>query len=220
MSHWVRIFTLLALLCGPVLAQETEEESIGNATATESEWDGFSYEEVGLTQWEFQQAKEAGLTRDKLTSLIGIGIRPNEYLQKPWVALNVTEEKWIEERSQGLEDSDIDRTYRNRAANQDLAYWSLLVPGLYQWKTGDATTAISMDALWAGAMGATVFLALNSDNSEWVYTAIMVGGAHAWSFLDAFLSTQWENNPDANRFSWGILPTPHKGVMGLAQFRF
>lgn len=220
MSHWVRIFTLLALLCGPVLAQETEEESIGNATATESEWDGFSYEEVGLTQWEFQQAKEAGLTRDKLTSLIGIGIRPNEYLQKPWVALNVTEEKWIEERSQGLEDSDIDRTYRNRAANQDLAYWSLLVPGLYQWKTGDATKAISMDALWAGAMGATVFLALNSDNSEWVYTAIMVGGAHAWSFLDAFLSTQWENNPDANRFSWGILPTPHKGVMGLAQFRF
>lgn len=221
MSHWVRIISLLAVLCAPLFAQNySEDENVGSATATESQWDGFDYEELGLTQWEFQQAKEAGLTRDKLTSLIGLGIRPTQYLQKPWLALDVSEEEWIEQRTQGMDDSDIDRTYRNRAVNQDLAYWSLLVPSLYQWKTDETTKAISMNALWFGSMGATVFLAATSDNNEWVYGAIFVAAAHAWSFLDAFMATQWENNPDANRFSWGILPTPHKGIGGFAHIRF
>jgi hypothetical protein len=221
MSHWVRIFALLVLFSVPLFAQDSEETSeAGNVTATEDQWQGFRYEDHGLTQWEFQQAKEAGLTRDKLLSLLELGIRPNEYTQKPWVALNVTEEEWLKEREQGMEDSDIDRTYRIRAGNQSLAYWSLLAPSLYQWNVSETTKAISMDIAWAGAVGATVFLAATSENSEWIYGAILVAGVHAWSFLDAFMSTQWENNPDANRFSWGITPTYHKGVAGLALFRF
>lgn len=220
MTQWVRILALTLLLGTPMFAQESENSTVGSATASESEWDGFRYEDHGITQWEFQQAKEAGIGRDKLLTLLELGVRPTEYIQKPWVALGVSEEQWLQERSQGLEDSDIDRTYRLRSGNQELAYWSLVVPGLYQWKTGDNTKAISMDVLWVGATAGTVFLALNSDNSEWVYGAILIAGAHAWSFLDAFMSTQWENNPDANRFSWGVLPTSHKGMFGYAALRF
>jgi len=220
MSHWVRIFALLALLCAPIIAQDGEDYETGTTVATADEWDGFNYEDHGLTQWEFQQAKEAGISRDKLMGLLELGIRPNEYLQKPWVALNVSEEQWMQEREQGLEDSDIDRTYRNRAVNQEYAYWSLLAPSLYQWKAGQTTKAISMDFLWVGSVAATTFLALNSDNNEWVYGAIFIAGAHAWSFLDAFMSTQWENNPDANRFSWGVFPTRHQGLAGFAALRF
>jgi hypothetical protein len=221
MSHWVRILSLVVLFCGPLFAQDYEEETeVGSATANEDQWAGFRYEDHGLTQWEFQQAKEAGVSRDKILSLLELGIRPNEYLQKPWLSLNVSEDQWLQERSQGLEDSDIDRTYRNKVVHQDLAYWSLLAPSLYQWKTGETTKAISMNALWVGAMSATIFLAATSDNSEWIYTSIMVGAVHAWSFLDAFLATQWENNPDANRFSWGILPTNSKGLVGFATIRF
>ena len=49
------------------------------------------YEEMGLTQWEFQQAKEEGISREKLTHLVELGVRLSEYLQRPWEKLGVSE---------------------------------------------------------------------------------------------------------------------------------
>ena len=37
---------------------EEQETKVGEAKASGDEWQGFNYEEMGLTQWEFQQAKE------------------------------------------------------------------------------------------------------------------------------------------------------------------
>jgi len=204
-------------------------ETTGSATATGDEWDGFRIEEMGLTQWEFQQAKEGGVSRDKLTQLVELGIRPTEYLQKPWLRLGVGEDVWLEQRAQGLEDSDIDRSYRNKSDQQNLAYLSILVPSLYQWKTGSTSTAIWIDVLWAAGVGSAIFLGVTEpDEKTWIYALIPIIGAHVWSFADAFFGTQWENNPDANRFSFGILPTFDKGVAGgidkgitgLMQMRF
>lgn len=201
-----------------------ESSETGLTTATGNEWDSFSVEEMGLTQWEFQQAKEAGLTRDKLTKLVELGIRPTEYLQKPWEQLGVSEEDWLEQRTQGLEDSEIDRSYRNKKGQQGTAYLSILVPSLYQWKTNNVTKAVFMDALWVAGVGATTYLALSGE-STWVWAMAAVAAVHIWSFADAFLSTQWENNPDANRFSFGIIPTFDKGMSksldkGVAGFMF
>ena len=174
---------------------------------------------MGLTQWEFQQAKQEGISRDKLTNLVEMGIRPSEYLQKPWEKLGVSEQEWISQRSGGLEDADIDRSYRNRSGDQGYAYLSLLIPSLYQWHKDESMKAIWMDALWGVSVGATVYLAVDG-NSAWWYGLIFVAGAHIWSFADAFFSTQWDSNPDANRFSYGILPTPDKGVAGFFNVKF
>ena len=151
-------------------------------------------------------------------------------LQKSWERLGVDEATWIEQRTQGLEDSDIDRSYRNKSETQSLAYWSLLVPSLYQWKTGAVNKAVWMDVLWVAGVGTAAFLAVTAEPNEktWVYALIPILAAHVWSFADAFFGTQWENNPDANRFSFGILPTfdkgvaggLDKGVTGLLQVRF
>ncbi|MDR1759365.1 MAG: hypothetical protein LBR60_02420 [Fibrobacter sp.] len=200
--------------------EDSGDQPVGSATASGDSWDGFKYEEIGLSQWEFQQAKEAGITRDKLTTLVELGIRPSEYLQKPWERLGVSEEEWIRERSEGMEDSDIDRSYRNRTQNRDIAYLSILLPSLYQWKTDHTTKAIWMDALWVvGAAGLTYF-AVTDDTNTWAYWLIPVIGAHLWSFFDALMGTQWEDNPDANHFSMGIAPLPGKGLTGLMQLRF
>lgn len=204
-------------------AEETEktseEEDVGTATALSGEWEGFKYEEIGLTQREFQEAKEAGISRDKLTSLVELGVRPSEYLQKPWIRLGVSEEDWLSQRSEGMEDSDIDRSYRNHYGDQKYAYLSLLLPSLYQWKTNDTRMAIWIDALWVASMGATVYLAVDG-NTAWWYGLLFVAGAHIWSFADAFFHTQWDSNPDANRFSFGIMPTPEKGVASMFQVKF
>ena len=135
MAHWLKAIPAVLLLSALSFAQydyDSEGESeatetpseietpatTGSATATGDEWDGFRIEEMGLTQWEFQQAKEGGVSRNKLTHLVELGIRPTEYLQKPWLRLGVGEEAWLEQRAQGLEDSDIDRSYRNKSEQQ------------------------------------------------------------------------------------------------------
>ncbi len=205
-------------------ADETAEETVGEATASDDEWKGFNYEELGLTQWEFQQAKQEGISRDKLTRLVELGVRPSEYIQKPWEKMGVSEEEWLGKRSKGLEDADIDRSYRNRSGNQDLAYLSLLVPSLYQWKTENSTKAIWMDALWVASVGATVYLAASGE-TYWWYGLLAVAGAHIWSFADAFFGSQWDSNPDANRFSYGVIPSPASdnasmGVTGFFNVKF
>ena len=195
------------------------DESVGSATASGDQWEGFKYEEMGLTQWEFQQAKEEGISREKLTHLVELGVRLSEYLQRPWEKLGVSEEQWLDERSAGMEDADIDRSYRNRSGDQAYAYISLFLPSFYQWKTEKTMKAIWMDALWVGGVGATVYMAVDG-SSNWFYFLLPVVGAHIWSFADAFFETQWDSNPDANRFSFGVLPTPSKGVAGILQMKF
>ena len=239
MANWCKLLSTV-LLCGSIAfaqfddessedsysygSSDTEEvaddsENVGEAKASGDEWQGFNYEEMGLTQWEFQEAKEEGISRDKLTNLVEMGIRPSEYLQKPWEKLGVSEQEWISQRSGGFEDADIDRSYRNQSGDQSYAYLSLLIPSLYQWHKGESMKAIWMDALWVGSVGATVYLAADG-NSAWWYGLVVVAAAHIWSFADAFFSTQWDSNPDANRFSFGILPTPDKGVAGALLMKF
>lgn len=239
MVNWRKIASVVVLCGGLVFAQsedsdsysygssDTEElfeneesaENVGEATASSDEWAGFNYEEIGLSQWEFQQAKNEGLSRDKLTHLVEMGVRPSEYLQKPWEKLGVTEEEWISQRTDGMEDADIDRSYRNHSGNQQYAYLSLLLPSFYQWKTEQSMKAIWMDALEFVGIGVTVYMAADGA-SDWWYGLLLVAGAHIWSFADAFFSTQWDSNPDANRFSYGILPTPSQGVAGFFNVQF
>lgn len=193
--------------------------SVGTAQAAGNEWDKFNYEDMGLTQWEYQQAKEQGVTREKLTKLVELGIRPSEYLQKPWNKLGVSEEVWLSQRAEGMEDADIDRSYRYHHGDQKSAYISLLLPSYYQWKTKSTTKATFMDVLEIGGIAVTVVLKVQ-DKSEWWYGLLLVAGAHIWSFADAFLGTQWDSNPDANRFSFGVIPNPEKGVTGFFQASF
>ncbi|MCQ2092998.1 MAG: hypothetical protein MJY85_09990, partial [Fibrobacter sp.] len=152
------------------------------------------------------------------------GVRPSEYIQKPWEKMGVSEEEWLGKRSKGLEDADIDRSYRYRNGNQNYAYLSILAPSLYQWKTDNSTKAIWMDALWVASVGATVYLAATKE-SYWWYGILAIAGVHIWSFADAFFGTQWDSNPDANRFSYGIIPSPASdnasmGVTGFFNVKF
>ncbi len=203
-------------------AEESSEEptEVGSASASSDEWAGFDYKEMGLTQAEFQDAKAAGISREKLVELTEKGVRPTEYMQQPWKRMRMSEEEWLESRTNGMEDSDIDRSYRNKAGDQNYAYLSFLVPSLYQWHADQTIKAIWMDALWVAGVGGAITLAVTDDESTWMYMLIPVIAAHVWSGLDAFMATKNDNNPDANRFSFGILPTPDKGVASMFLMRF
>ena len=215
----MRSLTIALLLVAPLMAlDDAEPAQIVNATS--SEWENFKYEDMGLTQWEFQQIRETGVSKAKLLSLLELGVRPSEYLQKPWEPLGVTEDQWLSERGKGMDDSDIDRSYRNKSKNQSLAYWSLLVPSLYQWKSGKQNEAISMNALWGLSVGIATYLTISTPSADEAYLIPFILGVHVWSFADALMDTRWENNPDANRFSFGLFPTPNGGWASAFGMRF
>ncbi len=187
----------------------------------DDEWADFDYEHAGLSQTEFQNVKESGMSKDKLLHLLEIGIRPSVYLKEPWKDLGVSEAEWLEQREGGMEDSEIDRTYKNQAGSQGFAYLSILLPSLYQWSTDQVVKAVAMNVLEASAIGLTVFLATNgSTDGQWTWGLGAIAVVHIWSFADAILTSQWDNNPDARNFSWGIMPTGKDSFAAAATFRF
>jgi len=189
----------------------------------DDEWGDFDYQHAGLSQVEFQKVKESGMTKKKLLHLLEIGVRPGTYLQEPWKDLDVSESEWLEQRASGMEDADIDRTYKNNVGNQNLAYVSFLLPSFYQWKTDEMAKAIAMSVLEASTIGLTVFLyKSDSDGSNhWIQFGIpLIAAVHLWSGIDALVATQWDNNPTAKTFSWGIVPTGKKGFAAAAALRF
>jgi hypothetical protein len=197
--------------------------SLAFAQFEDDEWADFDYQHAGLTQTEFQNVKESGMNKAKLMYLLEVGISPSEYLKEPWKDLGVSEKKWLEERAGGMENSDIDRTYKNYGGNQGLAYLSFLVPSLYQWNTDDVAKAVAMDITWIAAVGITWFLysSKNDDaTNTGVYGLIGVAAVHIWSGADALISTLWDSNPDAKSFSWGIVPTGKNSFAAAAAFRF
>ena len=90
MSFWSKIGLIMFLACAMSFAQFDDEPSgdesteqsysygddnssddgasVGEATASGDQWEGFRYEDLGLPQWEFQQALEEGSSRDSLDS--------------------------------------------------------------------------------------------------------------------------------------------------------
>jgi len=184
----------------------------------DDEWADFDYREAGLSQVEFQNVKEAGMSKDKLLHLLEIGIRPSAYLKQPWNDLGVSEEEWIKQRSEGMEDGEIDRTYKNDSGNQGLAALSFLVPSLYQWKTDQMVKAIAMNVTYVLAWGVT--LGVLEGKERWQYGPFFIGGVHLWSFGDALISTLWDSNPDARNFTWGIIPTGKNSFSAAAVFKF
>ncbi len=193
--------------------------SISFAQFEDDEWADFDYEHAGLSQTEFQKVKEAGMKKDKLMHLLEIGIRPSVYLKEPWKDLGVSESEWLEQREGGMEDGEIDRTYKSQSGNQGLAYLSFLVPSLYQWNEGKMITAIAIDVSYVTFWALTLFV-FEGKTEKVQYGLPFILAVHAYSGIDAIFSTKWDNNPDARNFSWGIMPTGKNSFAAAAAFRF
>jgi hypothetical protein len=210
------LFPIIALCFSVSFAQFDEDEF------EENEWANFDYQHAGLTQTEFQNVKESGMSKEKLLHLLEIGVRPADYLKEPWKSLGVTEKEWLAERAGGMDDSDIDRTYRNRGGDQGFAYLSFLVPSLYHWYTSQIPKIIAIDVAYVAAWASFFYLRANSvgDEKLWTYGLIAVGAVHLYSGLDAVISTLWDSNPDARNFSFGIMPTGKNSFAAAAALRF
>ena len=75
--------------------------------------EGFNYEEAGLLSGSSSRPKEAGISRESSHASSNSASIPPNISRSRGNASGVTEEAWLHQRAQGMEDSDIDRSYRN-----------------------------------------------------------------------------------------------------------
>lgn len=199
--------------------EENSNIKLDTISADIAEWAQFDYEAVGLSQKEYQSARNSNLTKSKLLHFLELGIRPNEYLKKPWINLGVSEKKWIELRTAGMEDSDIeDHSDKLHGA----AYISLLLPSYYQWKSTQTNKAIGMNVVygsfWAGFV--TLSIVKKDNMKDNLYFLPAIGVVHLWSFLDAIINVKKKNPREKNEtFEVGLIPTS-KGILGTFSFYF
>lgn len=182
-------------------SQSTDQSNRSDEFA-DNPWMGFDYQEMGLTQIEYQKVKESGMNREKLTHLLEIGIYPKEYFNQPWLKLGVDENVWLEERSEGLSDEDIDRSYDLATQGDQWAWSSLIIPSYYQWKTRQTHQALAINIWTLGTLGSWVsFKAQNftKGRDTMLYLSLL---GNLYSFLSGIIDNKQAIDPNIGLSLW------------------
>lgn len=187
--------------------------------ADEDQWYDFEWQEAGLTQSEFQAVKASQITKEKLLYLIEIGISPSLYLQKTWQKLGVTEEHWLQERSAGMEDGDIDRTLDQTDRGRIDAGISFLLPSWYQWKSRQPWKAMAINCWTAATVFPAIWLTTQSDpHAKWFWLSSLV--ANFYSLIDGLADNPRRSDHNARDFAWAPW-SGRDGSLGLwASYKF
>ncbi len=185
------------------------------------EWEGLTYEDLGISQEEFQKVRESGMSKTRLYMLLELGITPNEYFSEPWKRLGVTKAHWLNEKKAGMEDDDIDRSYRKDAGSNFSPLITFVLPGHYQYRTDRFWYGFTLSAI-AATSAILTFAHTHSVTGDIqpIYPIVMLGSMF-WSAADAFLDTRYVDNQEAGRFSMQApLPLPAGPGNGLLAFDF
>lgn len=177
------------------------------------------YEELGLSQTEWEKYKASGMSKKKLKELIRLGISINEYLSKPWIALGLSEDQWLKRRRAGLNQPEMEiKTVPKEFQNSDVIL-SFLLPGFGQYKVRQTRKGL----IYSGAGGTFLLLTflLKSQTSNPIqgnkenkipgkinpFFPVFYGVTGAISAIDYYRTTFYSNNlnlslsPEAVRMS-------------------
>lgn len=72
------------------------------------------WEAHGVTSSEWKTAIDSGITEQKLSDLLSVGITVREYLSKPWNKFDIGEREWLKYIGRGLNDIEIAEKVQNR----------------------------------------------------------------------------------------------------------
>jgi hypothetical protein len=188
--------------------------------ASDSQWDGTDPEELGISQEEFQKVKESGMSKSKLLHLLEVGVSPNEYFSEPWKKLGVSESHWLDEKKGGMEDDDIDRSYRRQTSNNMEPIIAFVLPGYHHYRTDRVYTGLGLSTAAVAGI-ALMFLHQNEDTkSIYAVYPIITFVSMMWSAGVAYMDTRYLDNQDASRFSFDFGPDFEGGAAAVLRLRF
>ena len=128
----------LAVLCPAQLKFQDDDES--------------ERTKYGMSQAEWQQFKESGLSVTQLEKLLECGIAMGEYSSRPWLSLGVQEKDWIAERCKGMVDEDI-QAFHEHGENDYTIILAFALPGSYHWIKKSYATAAGLSTVFALSIG-------------------------------------------------------------------
>ncbi len=173
------------------------------------DWGSTTAEELGITQAEFTKVKSTGMPKSKLLKLLEIGVRPNQYFGEPWKKLGVTEAYWLSQRKLGMEDDDVNTSFRKQQSGDLTPFIAFVLPGYYHYQTKRYYTGALLSTM---AVGGVALLAVDHGKNVPIAVPIaLLATSMIWSAADAFIHTRFSDNQEAKRFSLNLAPTPHQG---------
>lgn len=127
------------------------------------------WERLGLSKTEWIMIEENHMPMRQVEYLLKSGIGISEYFKKPWVELNMTEQKWIDKKRSGMSSYDIEieakasnaewktemkTGFRSEMSgvSENAESFSALIPGFQQFKSHSVAKGIIMSTVALGAV--------------------------------------------------------------------
>ena len=168
------------------------------------------WERLGLSKTEWMMIEENRMPMKQVEYLLKSGIGISEYFKKPWVELNMTEQKWIEKKRSGMSSYAIENEAQaSKAAwktamksgfrsemsgvSENAESFSALIPGVQQFKSRSVAKGIIMSSI---ALGAVTWCTASSISDKRFNSlpifAVFVPDV-IWSFVDYKVSKRRKN---------------------------
>lgn len=160
------------------------------------------WEKYGLSQTEWKMISDNNIPMKKINEVLSAGIGIQEYIQKPWQKLRLSESTWIDKRRCGMTSYDIELEmnsnrsgYRDDTRNSlqsDMSCFrtnadhlkSLLFPGYEQLRMGHSVRGWTMATLAAGAVLGCAGISAAQKKFNGIPLFIVLAPDMFWSFVD------------------------------------
>jgi hypothetical protein len=168
------------------------------------------WERLGLSKTEWIMIEENHMSMSQVEDLLKAGISISEYFKKPWIELNMTEQRWVEKKRSGMSSYDIEIEAKAKNAewetemksgfrsemsgvSENAESFSALIPGFQQFKSGSVAKGVIMSSI---ALGAVTWCTAGSISNKRFYSlpifAVIVPDV-IWSYVDYKISKRHKN---------------------------
>ncbi len=168
------------------------------------------WEKLGLSKTEWIMIEQNHMPMSQVEDLLKAGIGISEYFKKPWVELNMTEQKWIEKKRSGMSSYDIEieakasntewktemkTGFRSEMSgvSENAKDFSALIPGFQQFKSRSVAKGIIMSSIALGAVSwCTAGSISNKHFNSLPIFAVLIPDI-VWSYVDYKVSKRHKN---------------------------
>lgn len=162
------------------------------------------WEKLGISKTEWLLIQDNKIPMSKVGELLTSGIGIGEYVDRPWLKLNMSESKWISKRRSGLTQEEIERKVRHHQpemswkelnrenARDDIRavskngekFSSLFLPGYQQGKNGRKVTRTFMVGFTAASLTGCVAWSIATQKFQPIPIFAVTIPTMVWSFVD------------------------------------
>lgn len=186
------IKTLVFCICAFIFVAQAQQDEI-------TPW-----EKLGISKTEWLLIQDNKIPMSKVAELLTSGIGIGEYVEKPWLRLEMSESKWISKRRSGLTQDEIERKVRHHKpemswkelnkenAREDIVsvskhgekFSSLFLPGYQQNRNGRVVSRNLMVGFTGASIAGCVAWSVAGQKFQPIPIFAITIPTMVWSFVE------------------------------------